>query len=235
MNTGTGTIALTTLGPLGTRFQTVTFTGSTLGQWCDDYFLGRALRGLHERDVGLHLDIFTNQYLFLEGVAPTPGPATCTSGKGAKEIFEVDVAREASAKATSSKSTTKSVEATRTREGIAASAWVESAILIERSRTILVVVLSLGGIGQQFVGCLSFRKLVFRLSIFVGVRVVLFGQSVISFLDFAGGCLFVHAEDLIGIGDCRKRRGSMEGLFIEKKKADLANRVMKSRWMTYPS
>jgi hypothetical protein len=38
-----------------------TFAGSALGQRRDDYFLRCALRSVHERDVCLHLNVFTDQ------------------------------------------------------------------------------------------------------------------------------------------------------------------------------
>jgi hypothetical protein len=131
MNTGTGTIALPTLRPLGTFLQSVTFAGSALGQRRDDNVLRSALGGIHERDVGLDLNIFTNQNLFLEGVAPTPRPTTRSTSERAEQILEVDITRESSTKAsTTTEASTKAMETSSASEWVAAT-WVNSAVLIE--------------------------------------------------------------------------------------------------------
>ena len=67
--------------------------------------------------------------------------------------------------------------------------------LVEGGGAVRVVGLLLLGVGQDLVGGLRVRELVFSGAFFVRVRVVFFGEVVVGFLDLRGRGVAADAED----------------------------------------
>lgn len=147
MYPGTRAIATLTCGSRLALLQAVSFASLTLDQRIDVDILGNALGRVEEGDVGLNLDVLSNQDLFLEWRSSSATSSCASSTKCAEQIFEVDVAK---ALSTTSAATTKASETTETAtsEGISSSAGtgVEASILVKSGRAVGVVCFLLLGV-----------------------------------------------------------------------------------------
>lgn len=157
--------------------------------------------GVHERDVGLHLDVISHEDLLLERV-PTRLPservaAAAAARKGGEDVVEVDAAAAEAAAAA-----TEAGERVPAAERIAARA--RPAAGVKAGGAELVVLLALLGVREHLVGRLDLAELVLRGGVLVRVGVVLLREAVVRLLDVAGARRLVDAEGLVGVLDRRK-------------------------------
>lgn len=216
MYPGPGSVTLATLRSLGTLLQPITTASTALSQRSGEDISRCTLCGLHERNAGLDLNIFTHQD-FLERASSAPPSTACATCKSTEQVLKVDI--RCTPKSTTGKATpkaakaTKSTETTCTRKRVSTrGTWIEATILIKGGCAKSVVVFSLLGIGKELISGLSLCKLVFGVCFLVGVRVVFFRLSVVCFFDIASGSTFVDSKDFVWIRDCLKGSSRMESL-----------------------
>lgn len=151
--------------------------------------------GVHERDVGLHLDVIAHEDLLLERVPPRlPPERAAAARKGGEDIVEVDAAAaEAAAAATEAGERVPAAERITARARPAAG--------VEAGGAELVVLLALLGVREHLVGRLDLAELVLRGGVLVRVGVELLREAVVRLLDVAGARRLVDAEGLVGVLD----------------------------------
>ena len=187
--------------------------------------LGRALGRIHERDVGLHLDVLAlKDLLLLERVATAAAAAATTkasppAGKRREEVIEVDVGAESALGAA------EAVEAAAAAaKGMTAAGARGLAVGVEAGGAELVELLALLGIREDLVGRLDLGELVLGIGVLVGVGMVLFSQSVVGLLDVGGRGALADSEGAVGIPWRReKSAGGVESLREEGRRAPSAS------------
>lgn len=205
MHPGTSTLAALTRAPLLALLQTTTLARLTLNQGRNVNLFCAALGGIHEGNVGLHLDVLANQNLLLERRLPTTSssPRVATT-KSTEQILEVEVCAETSL---------GTAEASKPTSGKRVSAWatgactgVKAAVLIKSRRAISIVGFLLLRVGQRFVSSLGLVELFLCVGLLVGVWVVLFGETIVGLFYLGGRGGFVDAERgvwvLCRVGGC---------------------------------
>lgn len=142
----------------------------------------------------MHLNVVTDQDLFLEGVPPAAPPerGALATRERREDVVEVEAAGAAEAALPS-----ESVE------GVACAAEritaARGAAGIEASRAELVKLLLLLGVGKNLIGGLDVAELLLGRSVLVGIRVELFREAVVRFLDLGRRCRLVDAEGLVRV------------------------------------
>lgn len=180
--------------------------------------LPSAHRGVHERNVGLHLDVIAHEDLLLERVsARLPSERAAAAPKGGEDVVEVDPAAEAAAAAT------EPGERVPAAERIGARARARTSAGVEAGGAELVVLLALLGVGEHLVGRLDLAEFVLRGGVLVRVGVIFFREAVVRLLDLAGASRLVDAEGLVRVlhrrkGIRRVERLKLAGQQVEKRK-----------------
>jgi hypothetical protein len=124
----------------------ISFASPALDQRCNSDILTHAFGRIHERNVCLDFNILADQDLFLKRSTSSPATASA-AGKGAKQIFKIELGTEPSAEPGEWISSTRTCERmSTTRRG-----RVEASALVECSSAKLIVCGLFLGVVQKFV------------------------------------------------------------------------------------
>jgi hypothetical protein len=174
-----------------------------------------ALRGIHERNVGLHLNVLSHHNLFLlEWVSTSSSspPRSSSTTKRIEKILKVEVRAEAACSCTTEsttkrRSTTEWVPAAESTR----SARSTSTALVESRRAVLIVLRLLRRVRQDFVRGLRLAELLLGLRVLVRVGVVLFRESVVRLLDLGRRGRLTNTQSLVRVFHGQRDRRGVEG------------------------